>query len=111
MKRLSAWRDWLDRLEAELTLAEHEGITIIITPPLAPTVQQQPKAERVQVLLGELEQRERAMTAAYNPGDRDSYIKIRNLRAGINMRRERYGLPCLHFGRLPRPSHHARKSA
>ncbi len=114
MKLLDAWRDGLSHLEMELAIAERSQVVVYITPPIpaplpfkaALTIERSkpapPTPEETRVLLSDMERRERLLTAAYLPGNRDAYIQIRNLRSGINMRRERLGFPCLQFKPLPR---------
>lgn len=114
MKLLDGWRDGLSHLEMELAIAERAEVVVYITPPIpqpapikAVTPKEHPKpappeSKTVQVLLSEMEQREKRLTASYRVGDRDAYMQIRNLRSGINMRRERLGFPCLQFKPLPR---------
>lgn len=113
MKRLDAWRDGLSHLEMELAIAERARVVVFITPPVpapppeieAPRERRKPtppSPKEVQVLLSDMERREKVLTATYRVGDRDAYMQIRNLRSGINMRRERLGFPCIQFKPLPR---------
>lgn len=120
MKELATWQARKDLLEFDLAVSR-KAVTIFITPPISadPERAERPSRKHAQapepitlhVLLSDLEAREKELVAAYTPGDRNAYMKIRNLRSGINLRRERYGLPCLAFTHLPRPSHKRRSAA
>lgn len=110
MKLLDGWRDGLSHLEMELAIAERAQVVVFITPPIEAKTLSCAKAPRIapeppkdpKVLLSEMQRREKKLTAEFKAGDRGAYLQIRNLRSGINMRRERLGLPCLQFQPLPR---------
>lgn len=110
MKRLSAWQDERDWLKGNLDYARVRGSrrVVVMTFEADPEEEAAPKIRKVRrpavPTRGEIQAMEAehdALVAAYVPGDRRAYIKIRNLRHAIATRYERLG-ELRTFDRLPK---------